>query len=352
MKVLFIPVSGKVGIGEYSRSLIIANELKSQVAEVDIAFILSREAPYAMTCPFSVYQTDLSATKCTKQVTQIMADYKPDVVVFDSSGRAKQLAFAKKLGVKTVFLSYYDKKRTQGLRLNRLSHIDVHFVTQLPIFISSLTRWQHLKLKVKRIAPPRCIGSVFSPITKEHSKKILNQYGLKQKEYFFVSSGSGAHKVLSGAYVSDVFFNAVKTQASSSMKVVQVFGGLYPKNLPKNENMICLQSLKNDEFIALLAGSKGAIVTGGDTLGQTLSLHIPSVSVAVAKDQLARVNKASELGLCLSADQNEESIRQAFLELVSETTYHNFLKKLKQLALGESATNEIVNAIVELAEAG
>ena len=81
---LFIPVSSAEGIGEYMRSLIVANQILQHWPNAQISFILSEQAPYFLQCPFDVLTTPKSPTKHTKEVNQIIEQLKPDVVIFDA----------------------------------------------------------------------------------------------------------------------------------------------------------------------------------------------------------------------------------------------------------------------------
>lgn len=349
MRILFIPVSGRVGVGEYTRSMIIADELHSKFcSKVEIAFILSKEAPYSQTCPYQTFLTERSPTFCTDQVIHVLNEFIPDLVIFDSSGRAKQLAHAKEIGAKTIFISYYDKKRSQGLRINRLINIDLHLVAQFPVFISPLSLWQKIKLKFYKKSVPCLVGSIFSSRAIEQSNQILKKYNLKPQEYIFISAGSGAHVTENGGLVSDVFYNAIKQFGLEADKVVQVFGSLYPKSLPNTDGFISLKNIQNEEFVALLSGAKWALISGGDTLGQAISLKVPCVSVPVAKDQFLRVKKASELGLCIKGSLESENIETAFQTIRREDDYHRLKLRLNDYSYDDFALNKTVKLIDSL----
>ncbi len=77
LKVLFIPVSSAKGIGEYMRSLSIAEALVARYSDIDIQFVLSQKAPFHTTCPFSVVLTPSSPTKHPKKVTKVIESFKP-----------------------------------------------------------------------------------------------------------------------------------------------------------------------------------------------------------------------------------------------------------------------------------
>ena len=102
-KVLFIPVSSPQGIGEYMRSLVIAQALQAEYPQLDIQFVLNKHAPTAAGCPFPTHLLNNSATKEKAAVNRILEQFKPDLVIFDCSGRASQAQMAKRLGAKVIF---------------------------------------------------------------------------------------------------------------------------------------------------------------------------------------------------------------------------------------------------------
>ena len=132
MNIVFVPVSGPKGVGEYMRSLILANALSLHAPHARITFILSRQAPFINECPYAVCLVDCSPTQCTAQVNAFVQTILPDIIIFDASGRAAQYRNAKQLGAKVVFISQHKKKRARAFALNRIRHIfPSHLVRQL-----------------------------------------------------------------------------------------------------------------------------------------------------------------------------------------------------------------------------
>src|SRR5262245_43327510 len=105
VSLLFIPVSGPSGMGEYARSLSIATAAAARWPQAKIHFALSREAPYAAEAPFPTTLLPSSATFHPRRVAALIEELKPDVVVFDNAGRTAQLRAARRLGARIVFIS-------------------------------------------------------------------------------------------------------------------------------------------------------------------------------------------------------------------------------------------------------
>src|ERR1700682_1179656 len=74
-RLLFVPVSGAFGMGEYARSLAIAQGAAARWPGAAIQFILSREAPYAATTPSPATLLDASPTFHTAAVIEVMNNW-------------------------------------------------------------------------------------------------------------------------------------------------------------------------------------------------------------------------------------------------------------------------------------
>ncbi|WP_163935283.1 glycosyltransferase family 9 protein [Paraferrimonas sp. SM1919] len=301
---LFVPVSSKEGIGEYMRSLIIADAIKQQWPDAQIQFVLSQQAPYASTCPYPSLITEKSPTKHVKEVNQIVDAFKPDAVFFDASGRKAQLKHAYLSGAKVIFLSQHKRKRARGMKISRARYTHLHWVVQPDFVIGDIHPLQRLKLKLFGLKEPTNIGAVFAQPQPQQTQKLQQKHGLESGKYLIFNAGSGGHLAPDGSLAADVFYQAAKqTTAQTKHKCVMVFGANYPNELPQNDEIICISSLDNQSFINLLSDSAGAVLSGGDTFLQSVALGVPTLGVKVAKDQGPRVEavchrRLSRASLC------------------------------------------------------
>jgi len=185
-RILFVPVSGPKGIGEYMRSLYLAEEIRRRRPEAEIRFILSRRAPYAGEAPFPAFFTDSSPTRHIQEVNRIVADFRPQVMIFDCSGRAAQLRHAFRAGCRTVFVSQHKKKRRRGFKPSRMRYCDLHWIVQ-PSFVDGDLTWRE-KRKLRRLGRPKVtfLGPVFPPPQDP-------EFELPSSPYFFCCSGGGGN---------------------------------------------------------------------------------------------------------------------------------------------------------------
>ena len=331
-RLLFIPVSSPEGIGEYMRSLQLAQTLKAEYdKQLDIHFILNKHTAYAKSCPFSTLLLNQSATKENTAVCQFIEHYKPDVVLFDCAGRAEQMKAAKKVGAKVVFISQHAKKRAKGLKLNRTGLIDTHWVVQPDYCIEPLSWYEKLKLSMLPLAYPANVGPFTVFASAQQKCDALNRYHLKEKEFFIVNAGSGGHTV-NGVNCADIYFQAGLVIAKQTgLKGVVVFGPNYTKLLPKTDELICLPSQEGPEFLALLSQAKIALLSAGDTLLQAIALQTPTIACAISKDQSARLTHCTSTEVVYDAQFDIVDISEKMQKVLTEPHYKNILDNYSTL---------------------
>ncbi|MCL1077132.1 hypothetical protein D5R81_03580 [Parashewanella spongiae] len=334
-KFLFIPVSSTKGIGEYMRSLIIADEIKKTWPDSEIRFVLNRQANYADKCPYPADLLKDTPTKQVKAVNDILEKYRPNFAIFDASGRQSQLKKAKQIGAHVVFISQHEKKRRRGMKWGRAKLTDLHFVVQPWFVMPEVGRINQLKLKLLGKSEPECIGAVYTPPNQQKQQQILTRLQLKQNEFVLFSSGSGGHRI-EQQLAADIFYlQAKELFHNTGIKTVIVMGPNYPKAIAHNDEFICLPSIDNSDFINLLVASKAAVLSGGDALLQSISLGIPTLACPVSKDQPARIEVCKKLDLIVSA--NAQELANGIKYLLQENTMEALATKMKQ----SSSTNGI-----------
>ena len=331
-RLLFIPVSSPEGIGEYMRSLLLAQSLKTTLSEpLDIHFILNKHTAYADSCPFETTLLNHSATKELDGVCDVIEAFKPHVVIFDCAGRAGHMKAAKKIGAKVVFISQHAKKRAKGLKLNRIKLIDTHWVVQPDYCIEPLSWIENTKLDIFTLARPYNVGPFIAFSTADQRQQLLNKYKLKAGCYFIVNAGSGGH-VINGQNCADTYFKAaLEITKLTGLKGVVVFGSNYNKSIPETDELICLPNQQSTEFLALMSDAKVALLSAGDTLLQAIAVHTPAVACAISKDQYKRLNSCEKTGVVLKADLNIDSIVSKVEYIINKPFYDDLTNKYTHL---------------------
>jgi hypothetical protein len=295
MKILFLPVSGPQGIGEYMRSRIMAEAIHAIWPDVAIDFVLNRHAPYFSECPYPAWGCQASPTQSTSEVIGYIERLRPDIAIFDCSGRAAQYRAAKSVGARVVFISQHKKKRDKAFAWNRLPVIDEHWITQLPGVDAEISLWQKLTLAAFNKPPPVVIGPVFTPPDHTLATSL-------EKPYVFFAAGGGGH-AWQGVVPAEVMALAAKAWHEKTGELCHLLlGPNYRGAYPDYPGLRCYPSLGNAQLMGLLSASRLAVLGGGDMLAQAVALNVTTVGVAVAKDQPPRVAALAKQRL-ISASQ-------------------------------------------------
>lgn len=289
-RILFVPVSSPEGVGEYMRSLILAQSLTSQHSDLDLRFILNQDAPYHRDCPYPVTLCPGSPTHHNILVNQQIQMFQPHIVVFDASGRVAQLAAAKAVGAHTIFICQHAKKLHKGLSLRRLRFTDAIWVVQPKAIMPPLSWWAMRKLRWLHKPEPRYLGAIYqSPSVNEHAQ-VLERFKLRKNNYIIFSAGSGSH-LLNGESAAEIFAKAAEHVSEKTPYTCIFISGVGARaSVHITPTMLTLGSLTPMVFIALLSQARLAVLSGGDSLLQAISLNVPVVCTAVAKDQQQRID--------------------------------------------------------------
>ncbi|MBV1911533.1 MAG: hypothetical protein KUG78_19735 [Kangiellaceae bacterium] len=327
--VLFVPVSSSVGVGEYTRSVIIADALHKRLPQATIHFILNRNMKSAANCAYNTHFSDYSATKDTPLVKSVISKIKPDIVIFDCAGRAQQFVYAKRMGAKVIFISQHRKKRARGLSLRRLLFCDMQWVVQPEFAIKPLSWLERLKLSLSGKAPPKNIGPILPEVV--NSTEVLNKFELESGNYLLFSAGSGGHEI-AGELASDLLFEAAKeVQFKTKLRTLMVFGPHYPNEVPEIDEVLALSHVSTKEFLVLLSHARGRVLSAGSTLLQAIEMHKPAVAVAVSKDQPDRLNRCAAHGLVLKAEINSKSVCEQTLLLLEPEMSQRLVDEMARL---------------------
>lgn len=350
-RLLFIPVSSAVGIGEYMRSRIVAEAALAEWPGADVRFLLSRNAPYASDCPFPTHLVEWSPTKHIAEVNRIVSEVAPDVVIFDASGRKAQLRHARRIGAKVVFVSQHARKRRRGFRLGRLAATDAHWIVQPDYVVGGLTWIERFKLRLLGKPAPLFLGPIFAPIDAAIQRDALARLGLERGRYLVFHSGSGGQRVR-GGLAADRFGEAARRMAADgSTRVLVVYGANYPGSVPRIDGAVVTPALPPAEFVALLAGASAAVLGGGHTLLQAIAMGVPSVAVPVAKDQPRRIAACVRAGLALPAAADPDSIAREARRLSEPEIRQRLLARMSERSAGAGLAGAI-GSLKELLEAG
>ena len=345
-------------MGEYARSLAIAQAVQRRWPRAEIHFILSRQAPYAATVPFAATLLDSSPTFHTRAVARAVKEFRPSIVVFDNAGRTAQLRAARRQRARIVYISARSRQRRKAFRWRWMRMIDEHWIAY-PELIAGELGWLE-RFKLKRLGRPtvRYLDVILSRSAPE-GEPILARVGLKQRAFVLVVPGGGTGHP--GAQDAAGQFLAAANSLAETETVVFVGptrtadagAPAHPKAANPavpSSRLRCFNSLPQADLAELLSQARLVVTNGGSTLLQGIACGRACLAVPIAQDQAERIERCVNAGVAATAALAAPSILRAATRLLRDESAR---AALAQRAGGLKLANGIeiaLNALSHLAE--
>jgi hypothetical protein len=352
-RIVFVPVSGPGGAGEYYRSLAVARGLERRWPGCRIRFVLNRAAPYAAAAPYEGLRIDDSPTRASREVTQYLRAERPDVAVFDSSGRIEQYRAARAVGARVVYVSSRPKTRWKGFRWRRMPLIDQHWIAQPRFLGGAPTPYERWKLRW--IGRPEIVvlDALHEPPDAAAVARLQAELRLEPGTYVVVCPGGGGdfgHATDAAA----VFLAAARRlTAAQPLPVVAVLGpraAAVAPDAPSPGRLECLATLPNGVLLGLLRDARVAVVNGGSLLLQSMAQRVAIVAAPIAGDQADRIRRCARAGGVRASALDAEAIARAATALLDDEPARAALKaRLDALALqdGVATATEAVARLLD-----
>lgn len=361
-RILFVPVSGKFGTGEYSRSLAIAQGVQSRWPGAQVLFILSREAPYAAKAPLPVELLDSSPTFHTRAVVDIIQRWRPDAVVFDNAGRTAQLRAAKRAGARVVYISSRRRQRSKAFRLRWMSILDEHWIAYPRFIAGELHLVERLKLQFMHRPAVRFLDVILArPAPADvPQQSVTARLGVAVGEYVLVVPGGGTGHPGAKDAVGE-FLSAARVLAAAGKDVVFVGradtgsrDGADAAHAPAagSGRLQTMASLPQSELAELMRGAELVLVNGGSTLLQAIACGKACIAAPIAGDQAERIRRCVDAGVAVAAPLDSQSMVRVAEELLADATRSSALAG-RAIALGlADGVDVALRALTHLLEAG
>ncbi|WP_111265304.1 hypothetical protein [Marilutibacter maris] len=281
-RVLFIPVSGGRGGGELQRSLILARTLRAQGGDTDIRFLAHAQAPF----PCEEFQrTPLpgSPTRSEPEVIAAIADFAPDLCVFDSTLRMSALRAARAAGSRTAYLSVRPNSRWRGLDPRKRTLLDAHWILA-PERLGAAPPWpERLGRWLLRRTRFEYFNAVFEAPDTAAASRLLAEHGLAPGRYMLACPGGAGYTVDGLAPVP------LLAEAGSALRTTLPVLVVDPGDHALPAGWIGLPRMPNRILMGLVEGARLNVVNGGGTLVQALTLGAPCLAIPMQEEQAQRI---------------------------------------------------------------
>jgi predicted glycosyltransferase len=339
--VLFVPVSGARGMGEYARALALATAAVRRLPQLQVHFIVSREAPYAADLPFPKTLIPASPTLHTAEVVDVIRSFRPTLAIFDNAGRTKQLQAAAKVGAHVIYVSSRVRQRRKAFRPQWMRVMDEHWIAY-PEFVAGPSGFlEKLMLAVMGRPKLQFLDAFLPPSDPVLAQATLRQFGVYERDFVLVVPGGGSEHS-SGMNGPQIVAEAARRLAVRGYPVIVVGVPKLESNEIQTVELRLTPRIPMATLGELIRGAKLVISNGGDTLLQTLACNRACLAIPIAGDQPHRIEKCVQAGLAASArlDSNDiERVARALLENASER------ERLERATADAGVTNALEGAL-------
>jgi hypothetical protein len=333
--VLFVPVSGPRGMGEYARALTLATEASRRWPQLAIHFAVSRQAPYAADTPFPTTLLPSSPTFHNTEMAELIGSFRPTLVVFDNAGRTAQLRAAVRSGARVVYVSSRERQRRRAFRLRWMNMLDEHWIAYPEFIAGRLSTLERMKLKMLRRPAVKYLDVVLPSRNAVLAAETMRRFDVTFGDYVLVVPGGGTdHPGAENA--PQIIAAAARRIAERGVPTVLV--GVSPSghlNRPPPHTLHVAPRMPMAQLAELMRGARLVVSNGGDTLLQAIAAARPCVAVPIAGDQAHRIASCEQRGLAVASRLETQALSQAALSLLEDSAGHAaFVMRLSKSTLG------------------
>jgi UDP:flavonoid glycosyltransferase YjiC (YdhE family) len=323
-----VPVSGPFGMGEYARSLAVAQACIEQWPQAQLHFVLSRQAPYAAGVPFPSTLLDSSPTFHPKAVIELIASFRPTVVIFDNAGRTAQLRAARRGGARVVYISARARQRRKAFRWRWLNLIDEHWIAYPEFVAGALSFFERLKLRMYPGVRIRYLDVMLSQGKAPVSTPAVFPAG----SFLLMVPGGGTGHPRARDAVGQ-FQLAASELAAAGIATLLIGAAEAPRSAVPLQ---VVASLPQPVLAQLLRDARLVVANGGSTLLQAIACGAACIAVPIAQDQAARIRHCVDAAVAVAAPLDANDIVMAATRLWrDETARTGLAQRARELKLAD-----------------
>jgi hypothetical protein len=343
-RVLFVPVSGARGMGEYARALALATAAARRLPRLQIHFVVSREAPYAADTPFPKTLLPSSPTFHTTEVAEVIRSFRPTLAFFDNAGRTAQLRAAVGVGARVIYVSSRVRQRRKAFRPEWMRLLDEHWIAYPEFIAGSSGIFEKLLLRVMGRPHVRFLDAILPSPDAALAQATMERFATRAGEYVLVVPGGGSDYERA-KNAPQIIASAARRLALRGYPTILI-GAAPPADEPGGD--VPAPELRLSPRIPMatlgevIRGARMVVSNGGDTLLQTLACNRPCVAIPIAGDQPHRIEQCVRTGLALSATLDSNDVERVALKLLEDD---NLSARLARNAVQAGITNQMESAL-------
>ncbi|WP_376692313.1 hypothetical protein [Wenzhouxiangella sp. EGI_FJ10409] len=356
LRILFAPASGPGGSGEYYRCLTLARAVAARAPSARIDFLLSVKAGVERDERFTYHEIADTPARAGDEVLRLIESLRPQLAVFDCTGRVRQFRALQRAGARVVWISDRSPKRLKGFRPRQLRQVDLHLAVDVSGRPPKLKAYEKLLLAV--FGRGRAAAMAVPGIVAEPDREALAAWRERLPEpgrpYAVFVAGGGGY-VEDGRPVPEILVDAAERLAEATgIDAVVVLGPQYRGSLREHSHVCLIDSLPTAALGALLADARLAVTGAGSMLSaQVLAAGVPAVMIpAGGNDQAQRIRDLERAGLVAGSPLRAPALAERARALL-EAPERAAEQVARQRALGTAdATAETAERLLTLARSG
>jgi len=317
-------------MGEYVRAATLASAVLERWPGAQVRFLLSRAAPYAASVKFATTWLESSPTFHSREVIEVLREFRPHLVVFDNAGRTAQLAAARRLGARVIFVSARRRQRARAFRLRWMRLIDEHWIAYPAQLAGELGALERLKLRLLARPHVRYLDVVMARPAAGRAAELLRSLGLEGRPFVLVVPGGGTG-IRGQKGVLAAFEEAAVRLAGDGVAVLYAGGpgaavtaatgtpaSSRSEPTPPQARIQYAGGFPQADLAALLASAEVVLLNGGSTLLQAIACHAACVAAPISGDQPERIRRCAAAGLVRPAPPEPDAMARAVRDLLEQ----------------------------------
>jgi hypothetical protein len=318
-RLMFIPVTGGRGLGEYARCLTLARSALRRWPAARVRFVADRSAPAIRDEAIESLLVSGSPTYNSAKIIGWLEEEPPDVVVFDSTGRRSQLDAATRLGTKRIFVASRPSRRRRALLRRTLSRTDEVWLVEPRVERRPLGPWERLQQRLAGGGEVVFVDALFPESDARRRAALTDSLGVGSERYILFAPGGGGWQV-DGRPAVEVYAEAARAVGQATgITTVLVTGPLYTGTVEEGPGLIVRRSLSPEQLVDLMYGADLLAIGGGSSVGQAVAMRKVAVASPLGgSDQQDRVARYAAMGLVDACGPDARELARAVERLLAD----------------------------------
>lgn len=318
-RLMFVPVTGGQGLGEYSRCLTLALAAVRRWPGTRVRFVMDRAAPAIEDERIETLPITGSPTYNSDKIIGWLEEDPPDVVVFDSTGRRFQLEAAGRLGAKRVIVGSRPSRRRRALRHRTMKRAEEIWLVEPSIQRRPLNPWERLKRRFAGRIEIVFLDALFPESDAPRRAALKEELGVGSERYVLFAPGGGGWRV-AGRPAVEIFAEAARlVRQATGILTVLVTGPLYEGTVNEGPDVIVRRSMSPERFVDLMHDAELLSIGGGSSVGQAVAMRKLVVAAPLGgSDQQDRVAWYAGMGLVEACRPDARELARVVGDLVAD----------------------------------